>query len=196
MNKELSRYISKLVKVDQEIRNLRMNDPNLLGNLHGYIVYLIDGVHNWRLHKIVEEYGYPTQKLIGKRGMRDFWLLVQHQDFDVEFQKMCLKHCDFELREQAYLTDRILINTDKKQLYGTQFFKNEKGEYLGGTKWFLESPRLMCYTKLIVLEPNENILYKKKVEDMEIIPGCHEIPVLDLEQREPEYYDQIGKVVS
>jgi len=127
MDRELSRYISKLVKIDQEIRNLKLSDPKLLGDLRSYVVYAIDGVHNWRIHKLIEEYGYPTQKLIGKGGMRDFWLLVQHQDFDIELQKACLKNCDFEPREKAYLTDRTLVNTGEKQLYGTQFYRDKKG---------------------------------------------------------------------
>jgi len=127
MNKELSRRISKLVKIDQGIRNSELSDLKLLGGLHGYVVYLIDAIHNWRIHKLIKEYGYPSQKLIGKRGMRDFWLLVQHQDFDLELQKACLKHCDFEPREKAYLTDRTLVNTGEKQLYGTQFHRDKKG---------------------------------------------------------------------
>lgn len=127
MNRELSRCISKLVKLDQGIRNSELSDSKLLGGLHGYIVYLIDGIHNWRIHRLMKEYGYLTQKLIGRRGMRDFWLLVQHQDFDLELQKACLKHCDFEPREKAYLTDRTLVNAGEKQLYGTQFYRDKRG---------------------------------------------------------------------
>jgi transposase len=38
--------------------------------------------------------------------------------------------------------------------------------------------------------------YKNKCEPMEIIPSCHEIPELDLEQRPSEYYDQVTGVSS
>jgi len=127
MNKELSHHVSKLVKIDQEIRNSGLSDSKLLGDLRSYVVYAIDGVHNWRIHKLIKEYGYPSQELIGRRGMRDFWLLVQHQDFDLELQKACLKNCDFEPREKAYLADRTLVNTGEKQLYGTQFYRDKKG---------------------------------------------------------------------
>jgi len=127
MNKELSHRISKLVKIDQGIRNPELSDSKLLGRLHGYIVHLIDSIHNRRIHKLIKEYGYPSQELIGKHGMRDFWLLVQHQDFDLELQKACLKNCDFEPREKSYLTDRTLVNIGEKQLYGTQFHRDKKG---------------------------------------------------------------------
>ena len=53
--------------------------------------------------------------------MKAFWLLIQHQDNDVELQKQCLKRCNFELKNNAFLTDRVLINQVKKQIYGTQF---------------------------------------------------------------------------
>ena len=53
--------------------------------------------------------------------MKAFWLLIQHQDNDVELQKQCLKRCNFELKNNAFLTDRVLINQGKKQIYGTQF---------------------------------------------------------------------------
>lgn len=59
--------------------------------------------------------------------MNAFWLLIQHQDFDLDLQKACLKKCDFNKKDKAYLTDRILVSQGKKQKYGTQFYKNKKG---------------------------------------------------------------------
>ena len=55
------------------------------------------------------------------------WLLVQHCDQDVGFQKMCLKllqkavaNGDAPKRHLAYLTDRVFVNEGKPQIYGTQ----------------------------------------------------------------------------
>ena len=55
--------------------------------------------------------------------MEAFWLLVQHQDYDVKLQEKCLKHCDFNLKNKSYLTDRIMVNREGTQIYGTQFNK-------------------------------------------------------------------------
>jgi hypothetical protein len=56
-------------------------------------------------------------------------------DHDVKFQEYCLNLMknasdgDVLKKQIAYLTDRILVNTGKKQLYGTQFYLNKKGVY-------------------------------------------------------------------
>ncbi len=60
--------------------------------------------------------------------MRSAWLLVQHADHDVVFQRACLKLIEQAAKngqahnsDVAYLTDRVLVNEGKPQLYGTQF---------------------------------------------------------------------------
>lgn len=79
------------------------------------------------LKQIVQEQGWLSDDKVSKQGELYAWLIVQHSDNDVEFQKLCLKLLK-ELpktkeRNQhiAYLTDRILVNEGKSQIYGTQF---------------------------------------------------------------------------
>ena len=106
------------------------------------MVYLVDLVNNDLIKRIIKKYGYPSQKMIGKDGMQAFWLLVQHQDNDIELQKKCLEQCDFEHRNKAFLTDRVLINQGKKQIYGTQFIgeiRDKKNVNKRRTKMGLES---------------------------------------------------------
>ncbi len=129
-NKNLSNYILKLTEADQGLRKLRFKDIEMIKGLPNYLVYAVDGVHNYKIKCIIEQYDYPTQKLIGKRAMHAFWLLVQHQDFDLKLQKACLENCNFEPKEKALLADRILVNSDNKQIYGTQFYRNEKGQLI------------------------------------------------------------------
>lgn len=124
INKKLSKYILEMVKIDQELRFKAKDSANDLIN---YFIYAVDAIHNYRIRRIIERYGYPTQKLIGKKAMRAFWLLAQHQDYDLELQENCLKWCDFEPKNIALLTDRVLVNKGEKQIYGTQFYrKNEE----------------------------------------------------------------------
>jgi len=91
-----------------------------------FLIYSLDAIHNIKLHRIIEDYGYPNTKLIGKAGMYYFWLLIQHQDEDIKLQKACLENCDFSPKDKAFLTDRILAGEGKPQIYGTQFFKDKK----------------------------------------------------------------------
>ncbi len=113
-----------MAKIEQRAR--RLATPHKKG-LESLLVYTIDGIHNRYIHQIIDEYGYPTEKSVGKEGMKKFWLLVQHQDSDVTLQKACLRKCDFAPKEKAYLIDRVLVNTGKKQRYGTQMRRTING---------------------------------------------------------------------
>jgi len=123
-NKNLLKTINNMVKVDQEARFLdspldKINVPMYAKRL----VRTVDTAHNHQIKEITREHGYPTKKLIGKNGMRSFWLLIQHQDFDIKLQKECLRECNFGAQEYAHLCDRIQVNTGKLQVYGTQLNK-------------------------------------------------------------------------
>lgn len=126
INKKLAEHILEMAEVDQGARFRAGEDEDKLSN---YVVYIIDTIHNYRIRRIIEEYGYPTKKLVGKKSMNAFWLLVQHQDFDLNLQEDCLEKCDFDPKDKALLTDRVLVNNGKKQIYGTQFFRNNKGGF-------------------------------------------------------------------
>ena len=65
---------------------------------------------------------------MGRRASNAFWLLVQHADRDLAFQKKCLKLLEIAVRDNqakpinlAYLTDRVRIAEGKKQMFGTQY---------------------------------------------------------------------------
>lgn len=147
LNQKLIKEIKEMFDIDQELRNAWVNNKlteplinwsrnsqkqkpktKMKLGLINYLVYLVDVAHNVRIHRIISQYGYPTSKIIGKKGMFYFFLLVQHQDYDLELQKNCLKYCDFAKKEQAYLTDRILLHKEKKQLYGTQYQRDVKND--------------------------------------------------------------------
>lgn len=88
----------------------------------------VDRENTARMHEIVDEVGWPTKRMVGADGTRAAWLLVQHADHDVAFQRRCLGLMQALQKEQevyridaAYLTDRVLVNEGKPQIYGTQF---------------------------------------------------------------------------
>ncbi|MDP2947485.1 MAG: hypothetical protein Q8N88_05210 [Nanoarchaeota archaeon] len=159
-NKKLAKYIIELAKVDQGARSLRFEKPELVKGIPNYLVYAIDGVNNMRIRKIIEDYGYPTQKLIGKQAMGSFWILIQHQDFDLGLQEECLKNCDFQPKEEAPLTDRVLLNSGKKQIYGTQFHRDKKLNLV--PRPIKDIKNLDKRRKSVGLEPFKE--YRKKME--------------------------------
>lgn len=120
-NPQLAETIIQMTEIDQKVRN------GASGNFSkaNYNVRDTDALHGIRIHQIIQEHGYPTQELIGAEGMIAFWLLIQHQDFDSKLQEDCLTHCDFNPENNAYLTDRVRVNNNQPQLYGTQFMRGE-----------------------------------------------------------------------
>jgi hypothetical protein len=89
--------------------------------------------HKVRLEKILNDFGYPGYSLVGKVGENDFWLMVQHCDFDVDFQLKVLRKLEIEVKNKnggnfAFLTDRVKINTGDKQIFGTQLKYNSIGQ--------------------------------------------------------------------
>lgn len=79
------------------------------------------------IREIVAQYGWPGRTLVGADGAHAAWLVVQHQDADVAFQRRCLElmQLAFEngeatAQELSFLTDRVLTNEGKPQMYGTQ----------------------------------------------------------------------------
>lgn len=126
-NKRLSKVLDEMARRDQKaikrVRKTLVFDDK------------VQRVNTERLKGIVEKYGWPTIDLVGEKASRNAWLVVQHADHNVRFQKKCLalmqeiyqRNPHGISRENiAFLTDRILVNTKKGQLFGTQFYVNKK----------------------------------------------------------------------
>lgn len=88
-----------------------------------------------RLRSILPAGGWFRISVVGEDTARDAWLLVQHADRDVAFQKemlarmMALPDDEVEPRLIAYLYDRVAMNESRPQRYGTQ------GRCLAGGGW-------------------------------------------------------------
>jgi hypothetical protein len=86
----------------------------------------VDQKNRARLKVVVDRHGWPGKSLVGRDGAHAAWLLVQHADGDLAFQKRCLElmkaapEGDVEPKDIAYLADRVLVADKKKQVYGTQ----------------------------------------------------------------------------
>jgi len=82
------------------------------------------------MKEIVAKVGWPTISKVGEVASNKAWLLVQHADHDVEFQKQCLElmkavpEGEVTKRQVAYLEDRVAVNEKRPQTYGTQFWEH------------------------------------------------------------------------
>lgn len=134
----LAAKIDSMAQLDQEWRvNSRMLKNGKIDSLQyletrkrigGYI----DTLNHPILENIFHKYGYPGYNLVGKKSSHNFWLLIQHQDWYPDFQVKVLEKMKLEannnnasILDYAYLIDRVKVNSNQLQIYGTQMKLNE-----------------------------------------------------------------------
>jgi hypothetical protein len=90
---------------------------------------VIDAANLTELKEIVAVCGWPS----GKAGSHSAWLLAQHADSDVAFQRQAVNLLERAVkngvaapRDLAYLADRIATAEGRPQLYGTQFTQTDR----------------------------------------------------------------------
>lgn len=127
----------ELLEMQERDQNLRLQLATIIWECPEEVlqeIARIDEENGRRLRAIIDSYGWPGISLVGEEGAAAMWLLVQHQDADVEFQKRCLFLLDEAIREDdapmkhyAYLLDRVNMHEEKPQVYGTQW-RQEDGK--------------------------------------------------------------------
>lgn len=137
--------LSHMVEVDQYMRNYT-STPYTQNYSEKEKAYFetefawrfesVDVENTIELKKLLKVYRWFTISAFGLKGDNDAWLLVQHADKDLKFQKSILKILKqlYPLGETnksnyAYLYDRVKVGEGKLQLYGTQ------GMCVGPQKW-------------------------------------------------------------
>ncbi|MBP6859906.1 MAG: hypothetical protein KBC69_04820 [Candidatus Magasanikbacteria bacterium] len=123
-NELLKQEILTMVYADQKMR--KSNHWNLD----------LDKQNTERVKKIISQYGWPGKSIVGEEAANGIWLLVQHADHDIEFQKTALKFLqeavisgEAEKNNEAYLIDRVKVNSGQPQIFGTQFYEDKKKQF-------------------------------------------------------------------
>ena len=114
LNAELQAELVEMQDADQAERTGEIADDG-------------DSQRTARLAEIIDEFGWPTQSLVGVNGATAAWVIAQHSDQDVEFQERALELMREALDdgeadpiELAYPEDRVATNHGEPQIYGTQ----------------------------------------------------------------------------
>ncbi len=113
----LQSTLKKMVDEDQAVRKESTIVPTR--------VEAIDRAHRPILERIHQEYGWPKISLVGKEATNEFWLLVQHQEVELqrawlpELERAVAAH-DASRSNYAYLYDRVMKESGKPQHWGTQ----------------------------------------------------------------------------
>lgn len=126
----------------------------------------IDIKNTERLKQIIDKLGgWPTISLVGEEASYAAWLIAQHADHEIDFQEECLNLMLKNKKEVlpqniAYLTDRVAVNRDQLQTYGTQFWVNEKGKLV--PRPIKDVDDLESRRKKVGMEPFS--IYEKKMK--------------------------------
>ena len=147
--------ITTMATQDQRMRSSRVWDAAL------------DRCHVDRLKVILAEYGWLDRSVVGEECAQALWLLVQHADHDPEFQQSALAELSDAVcrgkadpRDEAFLIDRVRVNTHRPQVYGTQFYIDEHGVF--GPRKIEDAEHLDERRAVVGLEPFRD--YQKRLQ--------------------------------
>ena len=91
------------------------------------IISATDAAHTAKLKALLERHGWPRLDVFPPQSDENAWLIVQHADLDLPFQKRVLallepmtKNGGTDPGRYAYLYDRVATNENRPQRYGTQ----------------------------------------------------------------------------
>lgn len=113
-------YRNELLRLQQQLNG----DTSLWVSVSDSIMKY-DSINIKKVINIIENHGWPGRDAVGDWGNDVMFLVIQHADINIQEKYLPLiKHSVKKGKSPpahvAYLTDRILINNGKKQLYGTQ----------------------------------------------------------------------------
>lgn len=124
----LKKELAEMTKVDQEVQmNFLQRLPEVPEEVLAQKRDSVFEANGERCKEIFRSVGFPGIDRVGEDGAQNFWLLVQHCDYDPAFQKKVLEDMKKQVdrknassEDYAYLYDRVRVNSGEKQWYGTQ----------------------------------------------------------------------------
>src|SRR6056297_880415 len=113
-NESLKNELANMVQLDQIVASNTKPPEEYSYLTQTEWEYFKDSIfkaHKIKLENILNDHGYPGFNEVGEMGEFHFWLLVQHCDFDPNFQKRVLDFMKIHVKNQnasptnfAYLT--------------------------------------------------------------------------------------------
>lgn len=131
---ELAKELAGMAAEDQRVRAELAWDGHLFRGYHPRLAE-VHSRNAERLRQIIDQHGWPGRTLVGERGARAAWLVLQHASAYPQLMRSGLQLMreasvagEASAAEVAVLEDRIRILEGRPQLYGTQYDWDERGE--------------------------------------------------------------------
>lgn len=113
----IQKHLAQMIEEDQAIRKEpRISNRKMLE---------LAQADRTELLRIFDKYGWPKISQFGKEAAHNYWLLVQHQDAEVQRKLLpameeAAKNHEASMRDYAYLYDRVQDGEGKPQHWGSQ----------------------------------------------------------------------------
>jgi hypothetical protein len=131
---DLRRELLAMADEDLRVREELAKAGSLYGGYHPRMREVHER-NATRLHRILDEHGWPGRSVVGERAAEAAWLIVQHAIGDPALQRRSLALLrdaaaagEAPRLQVAMLEDRIRAFEGRGQLYGTQFDWDARGE--------------------------------------------------------------------
>lgn len=133
----LRRELLAILTDDQTIRNQYIAATKKLGYSHstvdslGKIMLYKDSVNLIKVTKILDEKGWLGKDKVGEQANQALFLVVQHADLKTQekylpMMREAVKKGNATGSSLALLEDRVALRQGKKQIYGSQIYRNEQ----------------------------------------------------------------------
>ena len=130
-NVEYSYNCDEIKPIEPELRlellTMAEADQKTRSELDSGKMSVVDRENSARLGELLAVHDWLGIDLVGCDGANAAWLIAQHADQNLAVQKLALDRLTIayengqaEPYQFAYLTDRVRVNTGRKQIYGTQ----------------------------------------------------------------------------
>lgn len=144
----ISRELEKILIIDQKIRSDSefpdINAPDSVFKQYTIKADRIDSINGVYVSKVIDKYGWLERSKIGGTASVALFMVVQHGSIEmIEKYLPKLKEVadmgEAKLTHYCLMLDRLLMDTGKKQVYGTQASSvlRENG---GFAIWPIENP--------------------------------------------------------
>lgn len=132
INDTLKHLLDKVFDDDQRFRVvMKPTDDSTITDSLWRLQDLLDSINLNIIQKIFDKYGWPDKRLVGNKGNNTLWIVIDHADLSVmekylRIMQEASKRGSMKKQNLALVEDRITALKNGYQMYGTQYFWNEK----------------------------------------------------------------------
>ncbi|WP_329148312.1 hypothetical protein OIU91_19905 [Streptomyces sp. NBC_01456] len=127
---DLAEHLLRRMAANQYARGVRPNGTLACRDVE--LMRTVDTDNTAALQRIIDKHGWPGLSLVGQQAANAAWLITQHAGLDFQLRALDLirdavEHGEAASQHLAILTDRVLIQQEQPQLYGTQYLDRHDG---------------------------------------------------------------------